>query len=121
MGYEVVDALAELVDALKRNADRIGRAVEKADVLIRQRENGRPWSEILRAEDRPLIIELIGQNLDELYTSGGRLRRALARSLYDEGMSMEQIARTFGVTRQRVSALLRSTTSSEIVESGERV
>ena len=37
--------------------------------------------------------------------------RLLARALYDEGMTMEQIAAKFGVTRQRVSSLLREARS----------
>ena len=118
MADHVVDALGQLVDALHRNNDRIERAVTKADVLRSRREAGESWKEIVAADDRPLIIELIGQNLDELYSAGGRLRRALARALYDDGMSMEQIARTFGVTRQRVSALLRSPTA-EVVQRTE--
>jgi len=118
MGDEVVDALGQLVEALNRSSTRIEQAVAKAEILTREHGRGRPWGDIIRSDERPLIIELIGQNLDELYTSGGRLRRALARALYEEGMSMEQIARTFGVTRQRVSALLRST-GAEVVESGQ--
>jgi predicted XRE-type DNA-binding protein len=118
MGDHVVDALDQLVAALHRNNDRIQRAVTKAAALRMRRENGESWNEILSAEERPLVIELIGQNLDELYTAGGRLRRSLARALYDEGLSMEQIARMFGVTRQRVSALLRSPTP-QIVDGGE--
>jgi DNA-binding transcriptional regulator LsrR (DeoR family) len=35
------------------------------------------------------------------------VRRAEAQALYAEGMTMEQIADRFGVTRQRVSTLLR--------------
>jgi DNA-binding transcriptional regulator LsrR (DeoR family) len=35
------------------------------------------------------------------------VRRAEARALYAEGLTMDQIAERFGVTRQRVSALLR--------------
>ena len=34
-------------------------------------------------------------------------RRAEARALYDEGLTMDEIATLFGVTRQRVSGLLR--------------
>ena len=120
MADHVVDALDQLVGALQRNNERIERAVTKADVLRARRESGESWNDIVDDEERPLIIELIGQNLDELYSAGGRLRRALARALYDEGLSMEQIARRFGVTRQRVSALLRSPTP-EVVERSEGV
>ena len=37
------------------------------------------------------------------------MRRAEAHALYAEGLTMDQIAERFGVTLQRVSALLRKT------------
>ena len=43
-----------------------------------------------------------------LDTGGAGVRRAEARALYAEGLTMEQIAERFGVTRQRVSTLLRT-------------
>jgi hypothetical protein len=107
MGDEVVDALRDLVDALERNRGRIDQVLARADELIRERESGRSWREAVSGGDQPMIVGILGQNLDELYTAGGRLRRLLAKTLHDEGLSMEQIARLFGVTRQRVSALLR--------------
>jgi len=53
-------------------------------------------------------VELTRDNLATLVEAGSRLRRAEAHALHAEGMTMEQIAELFGVTRQRVSALLRS-------------
>ena len=53
---------------------------------------------IFRGDQRP------GEALAEF---GARVRRAEAVALYGEGMTMEEIAEKFGVTRQRVSALLR--------------
>ena len=37
-----------------------------------------------------------------------RLRRAQAAALHDEGLTMDRIAELFGVTRQRISQILRS-------------
>ncbi|HEX7168504.1 MAG TPA: helix-turn-helix domain-containing protein [Acidimicrobiales bacterium] len=108
MGDEVVEALRELSAGMRRNAQRIEEVLTRAERMCREREAGKPWRDIVREEDRPLIVEIIGQNLDELYASGGRLRRAQAKALHEEGLTMEQIARLFGVTRQRVSALLRA-------------
>jgi transcriptional regulator with XRE-family HTH domain len=50
-----------------------------------------------------------------LDTLGADVRRAEARALYEEGLTMEQIAEHFGVTRQRVSALLRRTNEAACV------
>ena len=57
-------------------------------------------------EDRPLIVETLSEVLDGLADAAGRFRRAEARALYQEGWTHEQISRFFGVTRQRIGALL---------------
>ena len=75
--------------------------------LAHLRAEGRSYREIFTAEDPPLILDLIRANLQSLLDVGSRLRRAEARALHDQGMTMDQIAELFGVTRQRVSALLR--------------
>jgi DNA-directed RNA polymerase specialized sigma24 family protein len=111
MRDDVDDALDELRLALNRNIDRMQRALERSDEVAKLRAEGQSWREVVSAEERPLILELISQNLDDLYQAGGRLRRTQARALRAEGMSMEQIARLFGVTRQRVSALLKHRSS----------
>ena len=105
----VLDALDDLVGALEENNRRNCLALERARQLRENRAKGLMYREIVLAEDRPLIVELIGQNLDALQRKGSRLRRAEARALHDEGLTTEQIAALFGVTRQRVSALLRDT------------
>lgn len=78
--------------------------------MQREREQGRTWSEIVAEADRPLIVEMLSQNIAVLTTVGTRLRRSQAQVLYAEGLSMERIAALFGVTRQRVSELLRKMT-----------
>jgi hypothetical protein len=66
------------------------------------------YREIVPNEERPLIVELITANLELLSGVGSRLRRAEAKALYDEGLTMDEIATLFGVSRQRVAVLLRS-------------
>ena len=104
----VLDALDDLVRALEGNTARINQMLERADEIRRMRREGLPYREVVPATARPLIVELTRQNLEALHQAGSRLRRSEARALHDEGMSMEAIAELFGVTRQRVSALLRS-------------
>lgn len=113
MRDQVDEALEALDGALRRNLDRIEHAIKRAEELRNAHAEGRTWTEVARAEERPMILEMISANLDELYQTGGRLRRVMAKALHDEGMSMEQIARLFGVTRQRVSALLREPKSAD--------
>jgi hypothetical protein len=103
---ELLVALDELVTALQENSTRNSAAIQRAEEIKRERALGKPWSEIVSG-DQPLIVELLSQNLAALTTSGSRLRRLEARALHDEGLSMERIGRLFGVTRQRISELLR--------------
>ena len=50
---------------------------------------------------------MLSLNMAALETAGAEFRAAQARSLHDEGMTMDTIGELFGVTRQRISALLR--------------
>jgi transcriptional regulator with XRE-family HTH domain len=104
-------ALDELTDALRENSARNERVVARAHRMRQLRREGLSWTEICAEEERPLIVEMLTRNLDAIGDAGSRLRRLEARALHDEGMSMERIARLFGVTRQRVSELLRETSS----------
>jgi DNA-binding CsgD family transcriptional regulator len=104
----VLDALDGLVRALRDNQSRIEATIARAERIREQRDEGLSYREIESGVDRPLIVELTRDNLAALVEAGSRLRRAEARALHAEGMTMEQIAELFGVTRQRVSALLRS-------------
>jgi transcriptional regulator with XRE-family HTH domain len=55
-----------------------------------------------------LIVQLLTENANLLLSYGTRVRHTEALALHREGMAMEQIARLFGVTRQRISGLLRN-------------
>ena len=106
---EFISVLDELVEALEESTAANHAAVQRAREIQRNTASGKSVSEIVLAEERPLIVELIRANIQRLYDVGGRLRRAEARTLHDEGMTMDTIARLFGVTRQRVSALVKGT------------
>lgn len=103
----VLEALDQLVLALRDNAARIEASVERAQRMRDERVAGRSYRDIETSGDGPLILAMTRDNMSALAEAGSRLRRAEARALHDEGMTMEQIAELFGVTRQRVSALLR--------------
>jgi len=103
----VLDALDDLVRALQDNASRIQATIDRAATMRRLREEGRSYREIESGEVGPLVVEMTRDNLAALVEAGSRLRKAEARALHSEGLTMDQIAVLFGVTRQRVSALLR--------------
>ena len=105
---EALAALADLIDALDGNIKRSQRILERARYLRTLREAGLGWAKVVEGEKRPLIVEMLTLSIEELHEASARFRRAHARALRSEGMSIEQIASFFRVSRQRVSALLSS-------------
>ena len=105
----VVEALDGLVRALRAHQRGIEATLARADRIRAQREAGWSYRQIDAGPEPPLVVEVTRDALAALVEAAGRLRRAEARALHAEGLTMNQIAELFGVSRQRVSALLRST------------
>ncbi len=103
-----LEALDELCATARQMIARAEQILERAAYIQGERAAGAPYREIVPAEPRPLIVELISATLSELADAGSRWRRAEARALHGEGLTMDVIARLFGVTRQRVSSLLKA-------------
>jgi hypothetical protein len=106
----VLAALNDVISALEASTRRNQAALTRAESMVEQRRTGRPWRDIVEAEQRPLVVELMTESLDALLEAGSRLRRAKARALHDDGVTMAAIGQLFGVTRQRVSTLIRPPT-----------
>ena len=102
---EVLDALGELIDVLSRRSPRDAISA-RGEVIRAYREAGGRYADLVEQEFRPLVVEMISDHIGELVAASGRLRRAQAAALHAEGMTMEQIAEKFGVSRQRISQLL---------------
>jgi carbamoylphosphate synthase large subunit len=100
-------ALQDLERALDANARRMTQIKRRIAEIRRQREAGRSYREIVEATRGDLSVQLITEATQVLDEVGARVRRTEALALYREGMTMEEIAKKFGVTRQRISALLR--------------
>ena len=108
----VLDSLDALVDVLRENQRRNNQAIARAELTRARRLEGASYRDIVESAQGPLIVELATESLAALMLAAGRLRRAEADALHAEGMTMERIAELYGVTRQRVSALLRSRSSA---------
>jgi hypothetical protein len=104
----VITALAEVEDAVRQAADFATVIIERAEHIRAMRSAGLPYRDIVPNEQQPLIVELLTANLELLSTVGNRLRRTESRALYEEGLTMGEIATLFGVSRQRIAALLRA-------------
>ncbi len=104
---EALAALEALVREIDRCAAELEGARHRASLLVAQRRAGRRWLDIVTDESRPLVVERISTVLAGLAGAGSAWRRAQARALQAEDVSINRIAALFGVTRQRISALLR--------------
>lgn len=106
-----VDAFMNAVDdldrALDESVDMVKRMRERIEDLRKANAEGRPLREIVPEEQTPLLVQLLTESTNLLHSYGNRVRRTEARALHGEGMTMDEIAKLFGVTRQRISALLR--------------
>ena len=98
--------LDDLLIATDANVERANLIKERIDDLRSQVASGVSVAQALATEPTPLIVELITENISSLQEVGARLRWSEASLLREEGMTAADIARLFGVSRQRVSALL---------------
>jgi DNA-directed RNA polymerase specialized sigma24 family protein len=105
----VAASLDNLVTTVQQIDALAQETTERAQRLRSQRERGEPYRNILSTEERPFAVDLVNQMTDALIEAGGKFQRLQARALYEEGATMEEIAELFGISRQRVSALLAQT------------
>lgn len=100
-------ALRDLDRVIDVNLEHLGSIRRRIAEIQRQRSDGLSYTEIVEAAQSPLLVQLVTESKEVLDGFGARVRRAEALALHQEGMTMEEIAEKFGVTRQRVSALLK--------------
>lgn len=98
-----LDEVAEAADETALDQQRVAR---RARSMSRQRRSGSPWLEILQRERQPGLLVLMASSARRLHEVSGRFRPVLGQALVDEGLSTRQVAKMFGVTRQRISAML---------------
>jgi DNA-directed RNA polymerase specialized sigma24 family protein len=103
---EVLQALDDLLEVL-RDREHVDLIVRRAEHLRERRLAGDGYTDMVSDDVRPLIVEVLSDHIQALLTASARFRRAEAAALHAEGLTMERIAELFGVTRQRVSTLLR--------------
>lgn len=103
----LLGALAEIEVAAQDNLERSRRLKRRARDLRRRLQAGENLVDLVEAEERPRMVELLSTNMATLETAGAEFRAAEALALRAQGLTIEAIAELFGVTRQRISALLR--------------
>ena len=105
-----LEALRALVKVLDANDERNRYVRTRASQIESLLAQGYTWQQVLSTEERPLIIEILGQSMALLNEVGGRLRREEARRLLAEGVREQDIADVLGVTIDHVRAMLEGRT-----------
>lgn len=112
-------ALENLVHVAQQVAVMTERVTARAAYIRASRLEGRPYREIVNGKEVPLIAGLLTQNIRRLEAASTQFRRAEARALHQEGMTMEEIGQIFGLTRQRISALIHSAAPAPASHAGD--
>ena len=103
----LIDALVRIEAGAAQNVERSLEVQRRVRWLRDGLQAGQPIDQLIRAEEQPRTVELLSENLATLEQVGADFRASLALALRAEGLTLEAIAELFGVTRQRISALLR--------------
>ena len=105
------DSAQRALDELRLQVDNTIRDLhgvkERLEQLMNAHATGAPWSEIVAKQERPLVVEMISSVLTQLGETGSRFRREQALALRREDLSITRISELFGVSRQRISTILR--------------
>ena len=109
---EVLEAIQSVVQALTENLSRTELALRRAAEIREQRLAGHTYTEIYERSEHPVLVEILTTNVLELHQAGHQLRTVQASALRQEGLSAQRIAQFYGVSRQRIMALLRPATST---------
>jgi plasmid maintenance system antidote protein VapI len=106
-------AIDDLDAALDETEEMIAAMRRRSESIRQAHRRGTRLREIVPREETPLLVQLLTRTTELLQSYGNRVRRTEARTLHGEGLTMDEIAVLFGVSRQRVSALLRDRAEPE--------
>ncbi|MCL6538514.1 MAG: helix-turn-helix domain-containing protein [Acidothermus sp.] len=103
---QMTEALEETADAARKSAARQQEIADMADEVVALHRTQDRWNTPPQTRQVRLVLTILATCVAQLTHVLSRLRRAWASTLLAEGLSLRQIARHFGVSHQRVSALL---------------
>jgi hypothetical protein len=104
---EALACLSDLAASSGELHDQLTELAQRLASMTGRHRPGASYAQMMPLEERLAMMEQISVAIKALVRSGSRFRRLEARALYAEGLTMAQLATVFGVSRQRVSALLR--------------
>jgi len=102
-----IRALDELQLAVQDNEKRNRAMLVRIEFVRAELEAGERLADVVGVQSGEGLVELIAANVEALHTTGAMFRVVHARLLRAEGLTIAAIAERYGLTRQRVSALLK--------------
>lgn len=111
---QLLEALDELLVVLRDSTKRNQLAIRQAEAIRKLHRGGQTYGEIFGRDERSTIRQVTRDNVDQLVQASAKLRWAEVKALHDEGLTMDRIAVLFGLTRQRISSLLREGTELRV-------
>jgi predicted component of type VI protein secretion system len=96
----------DFASVIEESAAEQRTLAKRARRLGRTRSRGASWEDVMSRDAAPALPAESSHLIARLSGANTRLRHALASALRAEGMGIEQIARLFGVTHQRISRIL---------------
>jgi hypothetical protein len=102
-----LEALTTLSETVAHSARELNHLGNELTNMKRRRNRGWSWRKTFASGTPVNPLSGIARVVSDLGRASGAFRRAMARSLRDEGMQVTEIATILAVTRQRVSALVR--------------
>ena len=104
----VLEALTSLSHVATSSADDLTALNEDLQRVRQRRLQGSSWRHIMAEGGSPHLLATLTKIVADLGLACGGFRRALALGLRREGLQVTEIGTLFHVSRQRVSALIRT-------------
>ena len=111
-------AINALQHSLEESARREAALSRQLDAMKTARRAGREWREVLANDANMHAVTVVGEIARRLGESGASFRRTLALALVREGDGLSEIARRFGISRQRVFNLVRASDAVDPLRRG---
>lgn len=101
-----VAALEDVAAAAESVAEEQQAIAREARMLARARRRGAAWTQLVDGGGVGRLLSRLRRSGTLLLAHARRLHATTARSLADEGLTTRQIGARFGVSHQRISALM---------------
>ena len=102
-----LEALTTLSEVASASADELNIVGGELSSMEQRRRRGWSWRRILSSGASASLLSDVARIVATLGGASGAFRRTVTQALQKEGMQIKDIASLLGVSRQRISAVIR--------------